>query len=269
MNHHFYHEDFNKVIEGFVRERLPIETFLSQPLTASHDHIFPIEPKAAQDVCSDRTLSRNYAFFQFTLLALLGFVVQDPVRGTFEINKAGPLFRVPAPGTGDEPSTGARRDIYLDAMNLFKRILESLANCGFQPHVKELMNQIWAANNNATLSQPSRVALKNTFKSWSYHVLLPIFETPTYKNNAYLWIDTADKLPEQNRKVQPLTEAVLKSNKGEYRLRICKHGLLTVPGMLATERQLAFMCPFYEQESSCGVCDPASEARIVPSEMAF
>lgn len=277
--------------DRIVAERVPVDSLLA--MLNPQEEIFPIEPKSIQIVKSDPTLSHNFAYFSLTLLALLGFFVLDPRRGTFELRMIGPIFK---PSRSTSPSNGrserdhspqrggsdkepvsstqleasrSQTDCIREAFRLLKRILLSMAHLGFKPHVLEISNLLNGSSLNQTMPSASVTALKGLFKSWEVTHLYAVWEQDShYEENAYLEPRPSEQLPEKHRLSKRFQELVLKAKKDQYRLRVCKHGLLVVPGRDETG-QVVFTCIYREQDKNCGVADLAGDVKVDATSLQF
>lgn len=276
--------------ERIVGERMPVDSLLA--ILKPQEEIFPSEPKAIQIVKSDPTLSHNFAYFSLTLLALLGFFVLDPRRGTFELRMVGPIFKPsrstspsngrskrdhsPQRGNNKEPASSTQletsrqeKDCVREAFRLLKRILLSMAHLGFKPHVLEISNLLNGSSLNQTMPSVSVAALKGIFKSWEVTHLYAVWEQDShYQENAFLEPRPTEQLPEKHRLSKRVQEIILTAKKDQYRLRICKHGILVVPGRDETG-QVVFTCIYREQDKNCGVVDLSGDVKIAPTSLQF
>lgn len=277
--------------ERIITERMPVDSLLG--ILKPQEEIFPSEPKAIQIVKSDPTLSHNFAYFSLTLLALLGFFALDPRRGTFELRMVGPIFKPfgstspsngrskrdhsPQRGGSDkEPASStqletsrSQTDCIREAFRLLKRILLSMAHLGFKPHVLEISNVLNGSSLNQTMPSVSVSALKGIFKSWEVTHLYAVWEQDShYQENAFLEPRPSEQLPEKHRLSKRTQEIILTAKKDQYRLRLCKHGLLVVPGRDETG-QVVFTCAYREQDKNCGVVDLPGDVKIAPTSLQF
>lgn len=262
---HFYYNDFNTVAEKIMKNRIPITSLFS--IIPHPEDVFPTgdcesatEDPRVSVIKRNRQLSHNYAFFQFTLLSLIGFEVVDPRQGIFKIKPIGVLYRdsksPPIRISEDEELGGVTNEECLEAFRILKRILQSLAFLGFAPHVKEICNLIQSSKLSLVLPQASRVAAKNSWTPWDMNVLYPILFSDSYRDNDYLTPQSSDRLTVQDPPPQRLTEIALKASKGTYRLRVCEHGLLLKSAHLPTS-EVVFKCIYAEHSSGCGIEDKA------------